>query len=94
MWPNKAIEDPVTARQNQQKYFESVAKEEPAVYKVGDDVRVLLEKKSTFQKGYVARYLVPIYKIERVIPPSSSFRSHHYVLKERKTDCIRTMTFY
>ena len=38
MSPNMAIEDPVTARQNQQNDFESIAKEEPTVYEVGDDV--------------------------------------------------------
>ncbi|TPX53729.1 hypothetical protein PhCBS80983_g06201 [Powellomyces hirtus] len=89
MTPHKAIEHPHEALVNLRKYWTKEKKPEPEVFKVGDHVRLRVDK-NTFAKSHVANFSSHVYKIQYVANPKDEFKGHRYRLEGIKN---RTFTF-
>ncbi|TPX53394.1 hypothetical protein PhCBS80983_g06295 [Powellomyces hirtus] len=79
MSPVDAIENQSEALQNLRAYWEKIQNKEPEIFVTGDHVR-LKEERGTFDKGFVEKFSRDVYKIERVHPPESKYKSHQYTL--------------
>lgn len=79
MSPNQAILYPEEALKNLESYWSKNKQEEPEIFKVGDFVRIRMEK-DRFSKGHVAAFSPEVYSIKEVFPPEGKLKSHLYTL--------------